>query len=1638
MRFDHLAKYILKKPDFKKWLQDATISPLTRSAWAKSNSSHVVPSNVLALQLVSPLVDFDIMTSAVICSIDEMAGLSENIYVILRPGKMTRGTIPTRGNLMASICHQLLVARPSLFTHIKSIIADSHNGLQGSNMELIDRILGVCVKSLLIGAHTMSVLIIIEQPEDPRVAAPFVDLIYLMKHFIETTETTTRVVILSRAAHQRVTIDDPTIAAPVDWDFGDIGIPTMKIDIDPTSPEVRDALINDYTDIIADPSLYDDQSHIVKADAELIALNNLTKLEAYRAAVALAQKPSFSIFKPREYSPDFDNISQNVVSKILNLLPKSLEKAIWTGLHWLITAHRPLTCQEFAVALKLDMSDSETAIINQNQATSYPGTVFWFVSLFYGLVQVNENRVCLSAVLQSHLSINMSGEIFVIPQPPFLTLSSARQDIASRCYTYLNSWLQKDTAKHVTPDAAKTHDTEEQEQTAQETQHQIPTLLPYAIEHWFEFLQSDYFNGKQKVMLVRIEMAVERFLYNETLLDRCLHIHKSKGNSASSPWNISIPSLSNIQKRLDLSISDAMALALAPISRHSPLALDNGWQHVALGVIESNNEVALLKADQCKMFDDENILKAAFETASDKSSCVLAISHPDFVQKHSAKLLSHAIRLGNSSFITHLVSQGDMLREDYDVPEAGATILSSMAEFVAPIPHPILWQKYLRYMRHIGEAHKQDKRSPLHLAAASGHRLFIEQAITWMKDHDVDPTEALNDRDQFGATPLFLASQHGHFDIVTQLIAAGAKLAICDKQKQSPLHIACKMGNSKIVAKLVAAGARPDGQDRLEKTPLHLALENRHTAAAANLLLDCTLTTLRYQRPGSHGQNRQHFGSDAITCSVSAETPSEKLMSHFVTSSPDTSIVGTAKSREITIASLFMTTRFLVSKFSVSVSVTESHHNINVNLKDADGATPLIIATKNNLVDIVKTLLRYDVDVCAKDQPHGQEAIQYAAKYGHTEILKLLLAAMPRQKDIDNDWQISSPLHLACRRGHVRSIQCLINYGFDANITDNLGQTALSNAVKSYQANAVASVARQSTSANRNLGFWEASKLNLFHIVEVLIHSRADIDSLDDSGSSALHYCSSNNYPKLMQLLISKGCDLNIVDRAHLTPVFVAVGAGHLKCLKILIDAGANVNIHDARGFTPLSVAASGNHDRAVKMLLLANCALSLAYRYTETDLLEKSLTDFSASVFRHIAGKFAAAKKLRLQPHKLLWYLQDDHYDIEKVRILLDNSMDPNLIIGEYGSMLHYAALQGRLELVELLCKYDRVNINMIHPNKTHGTPLQIAAFRGNDNGPKIIEILLARDANIYKGSGFYGSALNVAAAMPCSNYYKEKTKAEAAYINIAKLLISHEKTIINFAAGYHGTPILFAIATGSYAMFEFLLTQGPMLSRPTGACGTVLHHAAYTSRSKTLRALLSNEKFDLLVSTRDRCGRLPLHIYFMQNRFSTKTIRRLSNNNATLLTTVSFQGLQPLHLAAGVGNSMGVTYILHQHANAVNDKDADGWTALHWACRGGNNKAVIELLLKSGADKNATTDRGWTPFDVAHYSGGSLTTNPVISSLLEPDTLVTSFSIQPVIELDSEEVSPPRTSATPRSNNGDTYHCAACYVVSCADYGC
>lgn len=54
----------------------------------------------------------------------------------------------------------------------------------------------------------------------------------------------------------------------------------------------------------------------------------------------------------------------------------------------------------------------------------------------------------------------------------------------------------------------------------------------------------------------------------------------------------------------------------------------------------------------------------------------------------------------------------------------------------------------------------------------------------------------------------------------------------------------------------------------------------------------------------------------------------------------------------------------------------------------------------------------------------------------------------------------------------------------------------------------------------------------------------------------------------------------------------------------------------------------------------------------------------------------------------------------------------------------------------------------------------------------------------------------------------------------------------------------------------------------------------------------------------------------------------------------------------------------------SAIDAKDGQGWTALHWACIG-NKFKVARLLLSTGADPNSHNDIGYTPLHCASIHG-------------------------------------------------------------------
>merc|ERR1719510_793004 len=155
-----------------------------------------------------------------------------------------------------------------------------------------------------------------------------------------------------------------------------------------------------------------------------------------------------------------------------------------------------------------------------------------------------------------------------------------------------------------------------------------------------------------------------------------------------------------------------------------------------------------------------------------------------------------------------------------------------------------------------------DQETPLHLAAKMGSKAVCVELIKW-KDHDKLQVLDLEHKNKDGNTPLHLASENNHIEVVKFLMENGARvesrnkvndLAVhkaatkgklevvkyfasiddkagllnCqgNKQHQSPLHKATLSGHSKVVEILTSKySVKINIKDKSGNTPLHIACE---------------------------------------------------------------------------------------------------------------------------------------------------------------------------------------------------------------------------------------------------------------------------------------------------------------------------------------------------------------------------------------------------------------------------------------------------------------------------------------------------------------------------------------------------------------------------------------------------------------------------------------------------------------------------------------------------------------------------------------------------------------------------------------------------------------------------------------------
>ena len=362
--------------------------------------------------------------------------------------------------------------------------------------------------------------------------------------------------------------------------------------------------------------------------------------------------------------------------------------------------------------------------------------------------------------------------------------------------------------------------------------------------------------------------------------------------------------------------------------------------------------------------------------------------------------------------------------------------------------------------------------------------------------------------------------------------------------------------------------------------------------------------------------------------------------------------------------------------------------------------TALMLATREGLTDIVKSLLKFpSVDINAQDA-NGWTALYIAVKFGYKDLVMVLLEAKP-DAELRDYQDGRTALRCAAERAHdpesdeMAILKLLLEHGVNLDTRDKRGGTAILRAVQ--------------------WGKLEAMQAMMNH--EDGSHFQALIRCEDEDGQTLLHSASKNGHTDIALWLLSMGHDIDCHDRAGRTPLHLASQYGHLATLQTLLEESADPNIIDTCGRTPKRVAWQYGHSTLVEAFEKDDISPS-----DPLVLPEDSQLPPWAMVLRGLSDLLAQAVEKRPEDlritepftHNTLLHCAIDKNDpalLEQI-LSLPNTLplDSQNFVGR--TPLHLAALKGSIPLVEVLVAH---HANLEVKDSWNGEPLFVAQSNYN-----------------------------------------------------------------------------------------------------------------------------------------------------------------------------------------------------------------------------------------------------------------------------------------------------------------------------------
>ena len=562
-----------------------------------------------------------------------------------------------------------------------------------------------------------------------------------------------------------------------------------------------------------------------------------------------------------------------------------------------------------------------------------------------------------------------------------------------------------------------------------------------------------------------------------------------------------------------------------------------------------------------------------------------------------------------------------------------------------------------------------DSETPLIFAAMNGHTEVVECLIS----HGAN----VNIADESGHTPLMCCCQNGYLDIVKVLVKNRALLCLKDRNSLSALFYAVQHDHSEIVELLLQTGyAHVDTFDGKQRTSLFLCC-CREYIETARVLLD--------HNADIDGQENKHRKT-ALMAAVESnnfemvkflvergasleKVDSQGNLAHEIAdrlyltdihaylvakiteqrANRPVSQSGTQRSRTQ------KTTRTRENVKDKRVGKTEGERNLldmctkdwgfedvvkfsveagaDINCKDADGLTPILIAAKKGHFKYIPWLIKYNVDVNCQDE-HGCTPLMYALRAEEYAVVFLILegtsgslCAVDMQDHMgttalmisiqlgmyeiaDKIIQLTVDVNIADTDHNTALFHCAMNPGVEPeilhqllnkeakiNCTNSHGDTPLLLALRHQNEVLVRLLLEQNIDLMHKTSMNEDALLltcqsNLSSLMNLLAPYLAFFEA--DSVEVALRWLVANDVIELLRILLCNGLDVNKVYRNRETLAFWAVQFRNLPALEESLVREMFIDHQNEKGQTLLMLACSQNDTEMVRKIIMHNANLFL------------------------------------------------------------------------------------------------------------------------------------------------------------------------------------------------------------------------------------------------------------------------------------------------------------------------------------------------------------------------------------------------------------------------------------------------------------